>query len=672
MQSFFAKLKFRSWTIPLALLALGFLAFGVMCPRLGFYWDDWAKILVHRVFGLSGYWPYYAEDRPISGWTHIVFTALIGDTPANWQYLNLALRWLTALGICWTMTGLWPKARRQAVYTALLFMVYPVFTQQPISVTFHQQWLQYALCFLSFGAMLQAFRRPERFWPYTLLSIAALAAQLTVTEYFIGVELLRPVLLWFLLAGQGKKLSQRLWQTLRAYAPYLLATAAYVIWRLFFIKLSGDDPYRAETLYNFFNSPVQTLIYLAKLVVVESFYTWVSGWAQIFEITRVQDITSFDRLTWIIGIAAALLLAIYLYRLDAPDTRENGEDRTWLRQALVVAVLATLGGCLPAWITGRQVIDDFHSNRYAMPAMFGASLLWVVMLYWLARGKLQQVALLGALIAMLVPFQLRIARDYADLWDSQKNFLWQLSWRAPSIQPDTALISEEEPFANQGLFSTSASLNLMYPQPEGAKNLAYWVYTLRPRYSSDSKLPEQMQFKSQFRTLTFEGQTPNSLMVYYSPERTNCLWVPGPDDAENPDLPELMKKTLEWSNLSRITSTPAAGYPPVELIGGEPAHEWCYTYQKAELARQAEDWDEVARLGQQALQMGLQPTDAYFKTPREWLPFIEGFARGNRVEDAQKLSLAVLEKDSRYQPMLCSLWQRARPDQIPEQLNCGG
>lgn len=59
-----AKLAFRDWTVWLALLFLCLVAFGLLLPFLGYYWDDWAKILVSRVFGLSGYWDYYAEDRP--------------------------------------------------------------------------------------------------------------------------------------------------------------------------------------------------------------------------------------------------------------------------------------------------------------------------------------------------------------------------------------------------------------------------------------------------------------------------------------------------------------------------------------------------------------------------------------------------------------------------------
>jgi hypothetical protein len=56
----------------------------------------------------------------------------------------------------------------------------------------------------------------------------------------------------------------------------------------------------------------------------------------------------------------------------------------------------------------------------------------------------------------------------------------------------------------------------------------------------------------------------------------------------------------------------------VELFGSEPAHDWCYYYQKASLARQQGDWQTAARLGEEVGRSGLLPTDV-----TEWLPFYQ-------------------------------------------------
>ena len=141
---------------PFLLLLVAGLGFGLLAPNLGFYWDDWAKILVSRLYGLGAYPAYYAGDRPLSAWTHMLFTPLLGESPLPWQVFTLLLRWLSALGMLWSLNLLWPRARRQNLVAALLFLIYPVFTQQPAGVTFHQQWLQFALFFLSLGAMIRA------------------------------------------------------------------------------------------------------------------------------------------------------------------------------------------------------------------------------------------------------------------------------------------------------------------------------------------------------------------------------------------------------------------------------------------------------------------------------------------------------------------------------------
>ena len=52
-------------------------------------------------------------------------------------------------------------------------------------------------------------------------------------------------------------------------------------------------------------------------------------------------------------------------------------------------------------------------------------------------------------------------------------------------------------------------------------------------------------------------------------------------------------------NLILVNADPPA--QPPYLLGPEPEHDWCYYFEKAELARQQADWQQVAMLGDQAL-----------------------------------------------------------------------
>lgn len=656
--------KSPEWTVAVMLLVVCLAAFGLLLPRLGYFWDDWAKILVSRLFGLSGYWAYYAEDRPISGWTHILLTPLLGVRPLAWQIFALLMRWLTAVGIWWTLRLLWPTRRKQAIYGALLFAVYPVFTQQPIALTFHQQWLQYALYFLSAGLMILAVRKPQRFWLFTGLALAGMVAELTITEYFVGLEALRLLFLWLLAVEATGSFRRRATTFLRYAWPYLALLAAYVIWRLFFIQLTGEDPYKADLLFNLFSRPLSTLQTLARMVVSDTAYVLLGSWAGVVSLgLELENSLTFTLLIWAIAIATGALVVVYLLRLPEAQAEEAVSSRwSWTAQALVIGLVGTMLGCLPGWITNRPVIFDFHSNRYAMPAMFGAALVWAAVLDWLVQRRLQKNVLLGAMVTACTLFHLYTAGDYARIWEDQLNFYWQLYWRAPYLEQDTALLGENELFPNQGSFSTSAAINLLYPQDAGRENLAYWYYNLWPRFAIEpSQSPLGIPLRTQFRTLTYEGTTGKSVVIYYEPGKANCLWVLGPEDALNPDLPLLTRRMLPASDLTRIHTEPvSADYPDRAMYGVEPAHTWCYFYQKAALARQAGDWVQVAQLADQARSNPeYYPQNPWFKTPHEWIPFIQGYAMVGRWHDAQELAIpAANVYQVRYREEFCSMWDK--------------
>ncbi len=658
MKRFLRGLSFDSRFFPAFLLLITLLAFGLLIPWLGFYWDDWAKILVSRLWGLGAYFAYYADDRPASSLTHILFTPLVGESPLGWQALNLILRWLSAWGMFWALNGLWPNARRQNAAAALLFLVYPVFLQQPAAVTFFQQWLQLALFFFSLGAMIVAVRGSggkARAW--TVASLAAMAANFSVTEYFVSLELVRPLILWYLAGDAGAIRRDRLAQTIRAWLPYAVGFAAYAVWRLFvFIPPTGSDPYRAETIYNFVADPPGTLRTLAWTALVDLHHIVIGSWASLLSTDPpALVITQWGFIA--AGLLAALAVTVVLLRLDHSQGDTPGPSRPWLGQALALGLLALLLGPIPAWITGRQVVFDFHSNRHAMGAMFGAGLLFTAGIDWLAHRRLQKALALGVLVGFCVTLHLQIGNDYRWIWTEQQRFFWQIAWRAPGLEPGTALLTEYEPFPNQGLFSTSAALNLLYSQPgvESGETLGYWVYTLHPRYT---KPPDTFDrpLNSTFRTLHFEGSLDDSLLVYRDPRFTNCVWVLSERDRLLPYLPSLVRHFLPASNLSRIRAEGTPGYPPEDLFGAELEHGWCWYFEKAELAVQQGDWDTAARLGDEAQADGFHPDDSRSNSPREWMPVIEAYARTARGEEALDLAAFALTVDPNYQAAMCALW----------------
>jgi hypothetical protein len=97
----------------------------------------------------------------------------------------------------------------------------------------------------------------------------------------------------------------------------------------------------------------------------------------------------------------------------------------------------------------------------------------------------------------------------------------------------------------------------------------------------------------------------------------------------------------------------------------EPAHGWCYYFEKADLARQLGDWETVTQLGDVAFSLDDYPND-----PVERFVFIEGYAHTTDWEKAVELSQASYKVSKNYvAPLLCKLWDRIEREtkSTPEQ-----
>lgn len=661
------KITFPEWSVPIALLVLCFVSYGFQIPGWGFYWDDWAKTLVDHIYGPSGYWEYYAYDRPLSAWTHILMLPFLGESPIAWQIFNFILRWLSTVVMWWSLGLLWFLHKRLLAFAAFLFAVYPIFTQQPIAVTYHQMWIQYIFYFLSLGMMFLSIRHPKRYWFFTCLSILSLLLELSVTEYFIGLELLRPIFIWFLLSQQNLGFRERLWSLIYKSIPYLLAFLAYLLWRFFLMRLVVDDPYQMVLLNDLLTHPFDTIAQLGQLILIESSYVLITRWSELFSVRLFQEITPFIIISWLAAFLTASLLAYYLIHLIINNTVQKNSHPpkittspyAFTTQTLIIGILSIPLAILPAWLIGRQVLTDFHSNRHAMAAMLGASLFWISIIDWSIQKEKIKVIWLSILIGLSVAFCLRIGNNFRWVWTDQVRFYWQLAWRAPYIQPGTAIIFEDEPFPDQGMFSTSSAINFLYPQPKNAQFLGYWAYTLIPRFTYVEEQPATIPLRTSFRSLKFVGKTPDSLLLHYDRSKGNCWWLLDSEDSENPDISDLERRWLYISSPARIEiEKKSENYPPESIIGTEPTPTWCYYYQIAELARQGGNWQKIVELGHTALDEGYTPGDPRSKSPHEWMPFIEGFINTNEWAIAKEITLQAAISNQKYIPTLCNIWEQ--------------
>jgi len=153
----------------------------------------------------------------------------------------------------------------------------------------------------------------------------------------------------------------------------------------------------------------------------------------------------------------------------------------------------------------------------------------------------------------------------------------------------------------------------------------------------------------------------NALVMSMSP-LSSCLHVidgrlPVYSETES----QLVRQVGEYSHIDRVIPTGTAPTPPASIFGTEPAHGWCYYYQKASLARQKGDWAEIGRLYDQVHELGLETNDK-----SEMIPFLEGLVNLGRYEDARTLFHKQIKGNGEMRFTVCTSLAEHNPDYPPD------
>src|SRR5574340_469999 len=260
--------KLRPYAIPLIILLIMVIVFGIMIPDLGFYLDDWPNVFFDKVGGDEATLLFHAIDgRPLKGLYPMVMFDLFGYYPLPWQIYNLTLRYLTVIFFWLVIKNIWPTHELHTGIAAILFSIYPIFAQQPIAVTFFPQWTTYLFVFISFYLMILGIKKPKYSLLLTLLALLVSGIGLVVSDYFIALELARPLILWFLLSGDNKNNKSKVVSIGVRFLPYLMVVSGYVIWRWFFAVLPTQDRLEVSLLTRLTENRIKETINMVIMVV---------------------------------------------------------------------------------------------------------------------------------------------------------------------------------------------------------------------------------------------------------------------------------------------------------------------------------------------------------------------------------------------------------------------
>ncbi len=649
-------LVFSKKTIPFAFLLTAVLSYGLLIPWLGFYWDDWPAVLVSWVKGAAGYPAFLGVDRPLSAWIYMLTTPILGQNPLVWQIFSLLARWICVLSFWWMLRLLWPDRFQSVTWMALVFLVYPGFLQQPIAWIYSHTWLIYAIFLISLATMLLAIRKPRQAIPLTVLSMVTSILNLFTTEYFFGLELIRPILLWVVCRRDDESLFKTGKKVIIKWLPYLIVAGGFVFWRfgIFGKSLGGDDPNSVGFLKTLLADPKNQLVYLIQFVIKDVTQVVFTTWSNILKPELFDFSTPFTVLSWIIAIVFIFVIVFYLCKLDDREESPYNQNRKTLTlEIILIGLIGVLSGGLPVWATDRQIILGFWADRFVLAPMFGAAILLVGIVEAFAGSKGQKIVLLSIIISLSVGANLRNSNSYRWLWTIQQRFYWQLKWRAPDIKPGTAILVDDLPMYYVADYSIAAAVNSVYSGKNSSIDLDYWFF--KAPNNAVPVIEKNRPIEYTFRAFKFEGSTDQTLAVYSKIPR-GCLWVLGPGEKNLPELTETMVKMVSISNLNQILPAPDKDDTLLEeIFGKEPDHNWCYYFEKADLARQLGNWQDVDALWEVVEQNGYE---ADRRAMYEYFPFIEGLAHNGELDKAIQLAEKVTDVNGNYGDALCSLWKR--------------
>jgi hypothetical protein len=629
-------------SIPLVFAVLTVLGYGLLLGTAGFHWDDWGVAWAAKFLGPAQFIPSFSGFRPLLGPIFFITTSLIPPVPLYWQILALVIRFLISLSTWWAIKSIWPQRPGWALMLGLFMLVYPGYSQHWVALThINQELIPLISYLLSFGVSARAIRRESI--PLTALALLLQFWGLFPTEYFFGLELLRPVFIWSMLDEQHSL--TRLRRTLGLWLPYMLLWLADAAWLFTLYRSDAYISYGIDTGSRL-DLPGMILA-LGEAVLKAGFIAW----GQILVLAGSTLTSPTSLLTFALILITFVLMLSFLW-VAVP--REEASQ-----SLAILAILAGMAGIVlgrvPSLVAGLPLTLQTVFDRFTISMALGASLLAAGLIeLLLGRSPRLKWAVTGLLVALAVGQQFFNANLFRRDWSRQQEIYWQMAWRMPAIEPGTLLLTREIP--NMPLetdLSFTSPINWMYAPSYAGGDLPYALLYTEARLGGGAlaDLKPHMDVDLPFRTVWFHGSTDEALVLFF-PEG-GCMRVmdPGHGDAITYEKESaFLTQAIPLSDPGRILLRQQAQIPP---FVDEPEHTWCTFYEKAELARQAGDWDVIIDLERAAQEQGLKPEDAF-----EWLPFIEARARTGDLERAAELTRLSLTQSARLRKGLCALWER--------------
>jgi hypothetical protein len=632
------KLKTTFENKPVLLFLIFLIAAGVTylsrISQIGYLNDDWYLMYAGHAYGADSFSAIYSVDRPMRALVMTPAYNLFGDNVLYYNLSALVFRVISALCFLWLLRMLWIQQRAATFLSAVLFFVYPGFLSQLNGIDYQSQMVSLAAGMLSIALSMKASFLQKPLAKILLLVCATALGwfYLGLVKYFIGFEALRLAAFVVIANRNANKWTQKLIVGIRNWLPNIIIPAGFLIWRVFFFESQRGATDIGSQLGAFTESPPSTglwwLVRLCFNALDVTFLAWGVPFYQLSAyLTRLRDV-----FTALLSVGILIGLTLWHMRASDDETANVTESDKWKHEAFALGILVVFAGLLPVILVNRQA-DFTNFTRYTLASSGGAALILTAILYSISSSAVRSAGISLLLAASVFTHQansLRLSNETASL----RSFWWQVAWRAPHIEMDTALIANYPLGSIQEDYFVWGPANMLYYR-NGIEDDQIRVGITAIVLNSDSLLnilsggEQSFGDRRSIRTIV----NYRKILVLTKPTTESCVQV---IDGSQPVYSQFEEERIMLigtrSDLNNIR-VDAEGFVPAEIVfGPEPPHEWCYYYEKASLAIQRKDWNEALRLGEEVLKNDFTPGD-----PIEWVPFLQAYARARNVEGLAKI-----------------------------------
>lgn len=642
------------YSLPVFVFLLSFICYGLLTPWLGFFHDELSILWFFQKMNDVGL--FFEGNRPYLKNIYQPFLNLFGSNSILWSFFSIFARWLHALSLYWLIKQIWPEKKYLSVTACLLAVVYPGFQAQFSSMIYGITFLIFSLFILSLYFSIKTINSPDHRLNYLIISLFFSAVSLFTSEYFFTLELVRYLLIWIMLRKRHDQ--PNLINPVFASSPFLVLYISTIIWRLF--HENNETTYSLVLFENLKTTFFPTFINQTIQSLRDIWYTSVKVWLGSLYPSHLIFEQGQRVIFAYYGFVLFLFISVLVFIKYIAWSDEKGTNTAEVPNIMLFGIISLILAGFPFWLAGLPVNEKYFFTRWTIPFMIGSCVILPQLISLIVKNKLVNIVLISTFISLGAGTQFLAANSFRHDWENQNKLYWELIWRIPSLKENTVIFSDMLDFHYENSDQLSSAINFALTNKDQVSAIPYFLFYLPERINTSilPNIKKNIPIQAKRYYASFQGNTSQALLIDFRPP--TCLKILDPIlDKENSDLDSLTKQALFLSKpaLIILDENNQPDSRTLDIIGAEPQKNWCYYFEKADLASQFRNWELIEILYKDVKSLNIKPRDG-----REWFPFIEGLSHLSKWEEATEITNQALKTTSDMEPMLCLLWKKISSD----------